>query len=464
MLSYIKLSAKRSKAVNHLVLSRKETRVLVSLAAEPKPAGDIAPDVLSTLFSHNLAVELMGHCRITPRGQLELHRQRFRKSPGRKVAKITPSSFLFLQEAAFVHNAPTRAKLREFVSRRRQQSRLPFFGAPWANRQPLPEDEFPDATDPQDDETLEAETSQSTDELEASVDTADELVSDDGAEDEASEARDIIGEIIAEFQIDDTAPDTPNVSDDDHDGEVILDLSESDVIDDAERTGDEVDVLSDIEEEEGTKETDDAISALVEMALKDEPASESDEPDQNTGDDILDLSLENLVQPSPKKTEPSRVDKNLENAYQLPLDLGLPTEEDTNGDEILDSETADEQLAQPDEANTDSEQISEDASGSVRECIDNDATPEAVESVQVGTEDDDAPIAMEEAEDSDGKRIEKTDESALESESSESEPPPTDLEDNKIVHWSRLVGRRRAREIPKTTASPLDDEKDAISD
>lgn len=456
MLSYIKLSAKRSKAVNHLVLSRKETRVLVSLAAEPKPAGDIAPDVLSTLFSHNLAVELMGHCRITPRGQLELHRQRFRKSPGRKVAKITPSSFLFLQEAAFVHNAPTRAKLREFVSRRRQESRLPFFGAPWANRQPVPEDEFPDEIDPQDDETLEGAASQSTDGEEASVVAIDELTTDESTEDEASKTRDVIGEIIAEFQIDDT----PNGSDEDHDGEAVLDLSELDVIGNEESTGDEDDTVSDEDGKEDTEETgddDDAISALAEMALKDEPAIETEISDENSGDDILDLSLANLIQPPPEKSATSRFDGDVENAFQLPLDLGLPNEDDKKADEILDSEAADKQPAQPDVTNTDVKQTPKNAPVTARESIDDDATPEAVTSAQVEAEDDDVSIAKEATKESDDELGEKTDELALESESNPSEPPTRELEDSKIVQWSRLVGRRRAREIPKSTASQLGD-------
>lgn len=452
MLSYIKLAAKRSKAVNHLVLSRKETRVLVSLAAEPKPAGDIAPDVLSTLFSHNLAVELMGHCRITPRGQLELHRQRFRKNPGRKVAKITPSSFLFLQEAAFVHNAPTRAKLREFVSRRRQESRLPFFGAPWANRQSVPEDEFPDDTDPHDGATPETAASRSSDGDEATVVAIDEMTTDESVEDEASKTRDIIGEIIAEFHIDDTTLDAPNGDDADGDSEAVFDLSESDVIGDGESTGEDDDTVRVIEEEE-TEETDDAINAFAEMALKEEP----DVSDENSGDDILELSLANRIRSPLKKSATSRVDENVEEAFQLPLDLGLPNEDDKKADDALDCETADKQLVHPDVATTEVEQTAKNASVTARDSIDDDATPEAVPSAQVDAEDDNASIVKEAAKHPDDELSEKTDELALESELNTSEPPTSELEDSKVVQWSRLVGRRRARETPKSTAPQLGD-------
>ncbi len=423
MLSYIKLAAKRSKAVNHLVLNREETRVLVSLAAEPKPAGDIAPDVLSTLFSYNLAVELMGHCRITPRGQLELHRQRFRKSPGRKVAKVTPSSPLFLQEAAFVHNAPTRAKLREFVSRRRQESRLPFFGAPWANRQPVPEDDFPDEVDPLDIETPDSTTTEFTDDDDATVVADDELTTDECADDEASKSRDIIGEIIAEFQIDDTVTNAPDDNDESGDDEAILDLSESAVIASGDKSDVENDNMSAMQDEEVADKTcddDDAIDAFVTMALKDDSASEPDVAHENAGDDILELSLEDLINLPPEPGTASRVDDHEEDAYQLALDLGLPDEGDENADFVLDGGPADDQSEVTD---TESEQVIEEAA-------------------ETEGDGEDAPSAEEAAENTDN-----------------------DIgDDNKVVQWSRLVGRRRAREIPKPTAVQAGDEKDAVSD
>lgn len=432
MLSYIKLVAKRSKAVNHLVLNREETRVLVSLAAEPKPAGDIAPDVLSTLFSYNLAVELMGHCRITPRGQLELHRQRFRKSPGRKVAKVTPSSFLFLQEAAFVHNAPTRAKLREFVSRRRQESRLPFFGAPWANRQPVPEDDFADEIDTPDIETPDGE--------DAPVVAIDELTTDECADDEASKSRDIIGEIIAEFQIADTVTSSPDDNDENSDDEAILDLSESDVVANVDKSdveNDTMSVMQDAVVANKTADDDGAIGALVEMALKDEPASEPNVSDENAGDDILELSLADLVNLPPETSTTPSVNDHEEDAYQLPLDLGLPDETDENAHIVLDSETADDQPVLTDMTDAESEQKIEEAAEPDGDAIDEDVITDGKTSVQADLDDNDVLLA---------NAAENTG------------------DDNKVVQWSRLVGRRRAREIPRPATEQLDDEKDAVSD
>lgn len=145
MIAWRTFFANRSKAVNELVLSRRENRALADMAAEPKPASEIDPDILETLTSHGLIVETLGHWRTTARGQLELHRQRFRKRPGRRVAHITPSRFLFLQETAFAGSAPTRAKLREFVRRKRELDSIPFINSIWPR--PTPDDQFSKETD-----------------------------------------------------------------------------------------------------------------------------------------------------------------------------------------------------------------------------------------------------------------------------------------------------------------------------
>ncbi len=435
MLSYIKLSAKRSKAVNQLVLNREETRVLVSLAAEPKPAGDIAPDVLSTLFSYNLAVELMGHCRITPRGQLELHRQRFRKIPGRKVARVTPSSFLFLQEAAFAHNAPTRAKLREFVSRRRQANRLKFFNAPWANRQPVPENDFPSETDPLDIETSDSAAREPSEEEDATVLVKDDQTTDGDAVDEAAEPRDIIGEIIAEFQIDDTEACTPNEDDGDDgdDEEAIFDLSESDVVPNntnPDIESEDVSAREDGEDATDTGGSDDAISAIAEMALTDEPEDESDVSHESAEDEILELSLQDLINLPPAIDRTPPADGYEEDAYQLPFDFGMPDEGEEKADAVLDSET-------------DGDQPDVTISGSSQ------ATEKTAEPDGDGIDDDTGEIATE---------------PAPEPGSSASETLIDASDNSTVVQWSRLVGRRRAREIPKPAAVQSGDEKDAVSD
>lgn len=123
-----------------LELTRQETRVLQSIDAEPRPAGDISPEVLRTLLSRGLLRLRLGHCTITPLGQLELHRQRFRKHISRAVERAAPSRPPFLREFLFSENAPARAILRDIVVRHRPPPDLTIFEALWGSRRASVED------------------------------------------------------------------------------------------------------------------------------------------------------------------------------------------------------------------------------------------------------------------------------------------------------------------------------------
>lgn len=438
MISWSKLRAKRSKAVNELVLSRRENRALAGLAAEPKPASEIHPDILETLASHGLIVEILGHWRTTPRGQLELHRQRFRKQPGRRVARVTPSSFLFLQETAFAENAPTRATLREFVRRRRELDAIPFISSIWPRpgsaakgdsaedlqaQAPLPDT----SKTPPNAETLTVDESEPEQEAmpakqdpaaDAEVSTENDanaarkdVLSVDGAtrqerateSDEVVKAADSIDEgaaadtdtqaVMSEDKPEADAPPTPNREDSVEEPtskQSVADSEPQDSEPDSETAQQEAalepDAIDEVLEQFGISlpETDE-IKCLTEQ----EPIPDDDEPP------ILELSETDII-----KTQPSEADRS--------------------------------SSAEDPAANTDT-----------------------------NAPDKQAQLPDEKTEDADGQSVDDTDCSEQEQETAEADLVEEPSSDDTVVQWSQLVGRRRSRE---TGAPPKSEKQDVSSE
>ncbi|GAB4234254.1 MAG: hypothetical protein Kow0032_17980 [Methyloligellaceae bacterium] len=71
-------------------MSRRERAELKRLARNPIPIADIPPDNAAKFIKHRLAVDQSLQLRITPKGQLELLRQRYRGLATRKV--VVPAS------------------------------------------------------------------------------------------------------------------------------------------------------------------------------------------------------------------------------------------------------------------------------------------------------------------------------------------------------------------------------------
>lgn len=78
------------------------------------------PDQAADRFtSMGLIRQVLGSYEITGHGQLELHRQRFRRTRGQKFVRVTRGQPVYLHEDRFQHKPLSRARLDEYMEKRR---------------------------------------------------------------------------------------------------------------------------------------------------------------------------------------------------------------------------------------------------------------------------------------------------------------------------------------------------------
>jgi hypothetical protein len=108
--------------VSRVQLRGGDVSILRRLKDAPLEIGEVPVESLARLMSLGLVRKVLGCCEITCAGQLSFHRHQFLKASSRRVARVTRSNPLFLQEARF--GAPaSRTRLLEFLKMRRMLDR-----------------------------------------------------------------------------------------------------------------------------------------------------------------------------------------------------------------------------------------------------------------------------------------------------------------------------------------------------
>lgn len=101
--------------MSRIKLRKEDLACLGRLNTGPLEIGDIPEETVARLTARGLIVQVLGCCEITPAGQLIYHRQYFLRTPRSRVAHVTRSNPLFLQE---MHHGthPRRSRLRRMLS------------------------------------------------------------------------------------------------------------------------------------------------------------------------------------------------------------------------------------------------------------------------------------------------------------------------------------------------------------